>query len=71
MQEPQLKQVILYNGEPELRVTKMRAGHYEWATKKSGKMSHSLLSEVEAYMRQYGYKYYIEDQKPKVDDDED
>jgi hypothetical protein len=70
MEAVQSKQVTLYNGEPPLRITKMRNGSYEWATKKGGKMSHSLLSIAEDYMKQYGYKYYIEDQKPKVDDED-
>lgn len=67
---PQPQQVILYNGEPRLKVVHYRKlGYYEWATKKTGMMKHSKLSEVDNFMTRYGYQYFIqEDQATDVTD---
>lgn len=56
-------QVILYNGEPRIRVTKMKAGYYQWATKKHAMCDHSLLTEVKKFMNRHGYKWFVVEQK--------
>lgn len=60
--------VILYNGMPDIRVTKMDAGYYQWATIKHAMCSHTLLCEVVKFMNTYGYKFHIENQKPEEED---
>jgi hypothetical protein len=61
MQQTEL-QVVLYNGEPPIRVTKMIDGYYQWATKKHAMFDHSVLSEVKNFMDKYGYKWFIVNQ---------
>jgi len=63
--DPKEENVQLYNGEPEIRVTKTEKGDYEWATIASGMMSHSLLGEVEKYMELHSYKFYVIDYKKR------
>lgn len=55
-------EVILYNGMPKIKVTKMRAGFYQWATIKHGMFDHTLLEEVEKFMKRHGWKFYIVEQ---------
>tara|TARA_R100001463_G_scaffold23551_2_gene56404 strand:- start:17792 stop:18019 length:228 start_codon:yes stop_codon:yes gene_type:complete len=60
----------LYNGEPVIKVTKMCAGYYQWATKIHGRWDHTLLSYVEDFMKRYGYEFKIVEQKEEdVEDD--
>lgn len=64
------RNVILYNGEPRIRVTKLIAGYYQWATKKHAMCDHSLLTEVDAFMKMHGYEYFVVKQKPEdIEDD--
>ncbi len=65
MESLEEKQVILYNGEPVIRVTKTEKGNYEWSTIASGMMSHSLMGEVEKYMKKHSYEFYIIDYKKR------
>ena len=68
MDNPQ--QVSLFNGEPKIRVTKMRAGYYQWATIKHAMFDHSLLTEVKKFMDRYGYKWFVVEQKEEDVEDE-
>lgn len=63
--EKETGQVQLYNGEPVIRVTKTEKGNYEWSTIASGMMSHSLMGEVEKYMKKYSYEFYVVDHKER------
>lgn len=67
--DAQKETVTLYNGEPRIKVTKMVAGYYQWATKATGMFDHSLLEEVDNYMKRKGYEYFVVDQK--IEDVED
>ena len=55
------RQVVLYNGEPIITVTKGKDGAYYWATKAHGMMNHSKKEEVLNYMKRHGYKCVIID----------
>ena len=64
------RKVTLINGEPRIRVTKMIAGYYQWATIKHAMCDHSLLEEVDKFMKRHGYEYYVVEQKAEdVEDD--
>ena len=54
--------------EPLIRVTKMRAGFYQYATKINAMMQVTSIDVVDLFMRQQGWRYYIVDQKTGTDE---
>lgn len=66
----QQKQVILYNGEPRLKVTKMLDGYYQWSTKKNGMMQHTLYSVMEAQIEESGHRFFVVIEQYKEDENE-
>jgi len=57
--------------EPLLKVTKMRAGFYQYATKQNGIMQVSSIDIVNTFMEESGYHYYVVDQKVGTDENND
>ena len=62
MESTTTPQVVLYNGMPTIRVTKMKAGFYQWATIKHAMCNHSLLTEVTKFMKRNGYNWFVVEQ---------
>lgn len=57
--------------EPLLKVTKMRAGFYQYVTKATGVMQISSIDIVDQFMRESGWHYYVVDQKVGTDENND
>ena len=66
----EIKDVELFGNtikEPLLKVTRMRAGFYQYVTKQNGVMQVSSIDIVNTFMKESGFHYYVVDQKVGTD----
>lgn len=57
--------------EPLIRVTKMRAGFYQYATTINAMMQVTSIDVVDLFMSERGWHYYIVDQQTGTDENND